>query len=49
MPNWLACFAVQDIEGQLRDLLIRFPPPSADCLLAKFEGAPVGVVMIKRY
>lgn len=42
-------FSVQDIEGQLRELLIRFAPPAADCLLAKLDGVAVGVVMTKRY
>ncbi len=44
-----AYFAAQDIEGQMRDLLTRFVPPSADCLLARLDGVPVGVVMTKRY
>lgn len=33
----------------MRDLLTRFAPPSADCLLARLDGVPVGVVMTKRY
>lgn len=41
--------AAQDIEAQLRELLIRFAPPSADCLLARLDGVAVGVVMTKRY
>lgn len=40
---------VQDIDGQMRELLTRFAPPSADCLLARLDGAPVGVVMTKRH
>lgn len=39
---------VQDIEGQMRELLTRFAPPLADCLLARLDGAPVGMVMVKR-
>ena len=42
-------FRVQDMEGQMRELLTRFAPPSADCLLARLDGAPVGVVMTKRH
>lgn len=41
-------FRVQDMEGQMRDLLTRFVPPAADCLLARLGGVPVGIVMTKR-
>ena len=37
----------QDIDGQMRDLLMRFAPPTADCLLARLDGVPVGMVMTK--
>ena len=37
----------QDIDGQMRDLLTRFAPPTADCLLARLDGVPVGMVMTK--
>lgn len=39
--------AAQDIPAQMRDLLLRFVPPLADCLLARLDGAPVGIVMTK--
>jgi GNAT superfamily N-acetyltransferase len=41
-------FVVQDLDGQMRDLLTRFAPPAADCLLARRDGVPVGMVMVKR-
>ena len=41
--------AVQNVAGQMRELLTRFAPPSADCLLARLDGVPVGVAMTKRY
>jgi len=44
-----AYLAAQDVAAQMRDLLIRFAPPSADCLLARLDGVPVGVAMTKRY
>jgi GNAT superfamily N-acetyltransferase len=44
-----AYLAAQDVAGQMRDLLTRFAPPSADCLLARLDGVAVGVVMTKRY
>jgi GNAT superfamily N-acetyltransferase len=40
-------FDGQDIEGQKRDLLTLFAPPRADCLLARLDGVPVGMVMVK--
>ena len=39
-----AYLGVQDIASQMRDLLTRFAPPSADCLLARLDGAPTGCV-----
>jgi len=44
-----AYLSAQDIKGQMRDLLTRFAPPLADCLLARLDGVAVGVVMTKRY
>ncbi len=38
---------VQDIDGQMRDLLNRFAPPDGDCLLARLDGVPAGIVMTK--
>jgi GNAT superfamily N-acetyltransferase len=37
----------QDIPGQLARLLTLFAPPSAECLLARLNGVPVGTVMTK--
>jgi GNAT superfamily N-acetyltransferase len=37
----------QDMPTQLRDLLTIFAPPKAECLLARLNGAPVGIVMTK--
>ncbi len=37
----------QDVPGQLARLLTLFAPPSAECLLARLNGAPVGTVMTK--
>lgn len=42
-----AYIKVQDIDWQMRNLLTLFAPPSADCLLARLDGAPVGMVMTK--
>jgi len=41
------CVRVQDIEGQMRELLTRFCPPTADFLLARLDGVPAGIVMTK--
>ena len=40
-------FQGQDIEGQMRNLLVQFAPPHAACLLARMDGVPVGMVMVK--
>lgn len=40
-------FKTQDLDGQMRNLLILFAPPRADCLLARLDGVPVGIVMVK--
>ena len=37
----------QDMPTQLRDLLTIFAPPKAECLLARLNGDPVGIVMTK--
>lgn len=39
--------ATQNIDGQMRNLLTLFAPPDADCLLARLDGVPVGMVMTK--
>lgn len=39
---------VQDVAGELSDLLSRFTPPVGICLLARNEGRPVGTLMLKR-
>ncbi|SRR6056297_2119266 len=40
--------AYQDIDGQLRNWRDIFLPPVGECLLASMDGAPVGVVMLRR-
>lgn len=42
-----AYVAAQVIDGQMRDLLQLFAPPRADCLLARLDGQPAGIVMTK--
>lgn len=42
-----AYWVYQDMPTQLRDLLTIFAPPKAECLLARLNGAPVGIVMTK--
>jgi GNAT superfamily N-acetyltransferase len=39
----------QDFEGQLADFRAHFNPPQGDCILARLDGAPAGVVMLKPY
>lgn len=39
----------QDFVGMLRDLLQAFAPPEGECLLARLDGAPVGILMLKAY
>lgn len=39
---------VQDVAGELADLLNRFTPPKGECLLAHRDGHPVGTLMLKR-
>lgn len=48
--GWRVCGAEEagDFHFHAADLLAGFTPPSADCLLARLGGVPVGVVMTKR-
>jgi GNAT superfamily N-acetyltransferase len=39
----------QDFEGQLAAFRTHFNPPAGDCLVARLDGSPVGVVMLKRF
>jgi ribosomal protein S18 acetylase RimI-like enzyme len=39
---------VQDVAGELSELLQRFTPPSGECLLTSLNGNPVGTLMLKR-
>lgn len=39
---------VQDVAGELAELLTRFTPPRGECLLARVGGAPAGTLMLKR-
>lgn len=41
--------ALEDFEGQLRRLRVVFAPPDGECLLARLDGAPVGIVVLKRH
>jgi GNAT superfamily N-acetyltransferase len=40
---------IQDFEGQLATFRDHFNPPHGECMLARLDGAPVGVVMLKPY
>lgn len=44
-----AYLIAQDFEGQLADFRTHFNPPRGECLLARLDGAPAGVVMLKPY
>jgi GNAT superfamily N-acetyltransferase len=44
-----AYLIAQDFESQLADFRTHFNPPCGECLLARLDGAPVGVVMLKTY
>ena len=44
-----AYLIAQDFEGQLAAFRSHFNPPRGECLLARLDGAPVGVVMLKPY
>lgn len=37
----------QQFDRQIRDVLTHFNPPNGECLLATYEGTPVGLVMLK--
>jgi GNAT superfamily N-acetyltransferase len=39
----------QDFEGQLADFRTHFNPPNGECVIARLDTAPVGVVMLKPY
>lgn len=39
----------QDFRGMLATLLESFTPPEGECLLARLDGAPVGILMLKPY
>ena len=40
---------IQDFERQLAEFREHFSPPHGECMLARMDGAPVGVVMLKPY
>ena len=40
---------IQDFEGQLATFRDHFTPPHGECMLARLDGVPVGVVMLKPY
>jgi GNAT superfamily N-acetyltransferase len=40
---------IQDFEGQLADFRTHFNPPRGECMLARLDGEPAGVVMLKPY
>jgi GNAT superfamily N-acetyltransferase len=42
-----AYLIAQDFEGQLADFRTHFNPPRGECVLARLDGAPAGVVMLK--
>ena len=44
-PTW----SIQDFEGQLADFRSHFNPPHGECLLARLDGEPAGIVMLKPY
>ncbi len=46
-PVITAYWEKQDVPGQMRNLLTIFAPPTAECLLARLNGDPVGIVMTK--
>ncbi len=39
---------VQDVAGELSELLERFVPPDGECLLALLDGKPIGTLMLKK-
>ncbi len=38
----------QRFEEQIKEVLIHYAPPKGECLLAMHDGAPVGLLMLKR-
>ncbi len=44
-----AYLILQDFEGQLATFRDHFMPPHGECMLARLDGAPVGLVMLKPY
>lgn len=38
---------VQDVRGELERMTEHFTPPKGECLLARLDGRPVGVLMLK--
>jgi GNAT superfamily N-acetyltransferase len=42
-----AYLVIQDFEGQLATFRDHFTPPHGECMLARLDGTPVGVVMLK--
>jgi GNAT superfamily N-acetyltransferase len=44
-----AYLVAQDFEGQLADFRSHFNPPRGECLLARLDGIPAGLVMLKPY
>ena len=44
-----AYLVIQDFEGQLANFRDHFAPPHGECMLARLDGVPVGVVMLKPY
>ena len=44
-----AYLVLQDFEGQLAEFRAHFSPPHGECMLARLDGAAVGVVMLKPY
>ena len=43
-----AYFDGHDFEGHLARLLTACNPPDGECLLARLDGAPVGIVTLQR-
>ena len=39
----------QNLHGDLDNLLVVFNPPEGECLLARIDDQPVGMVMFKRF
>jgi len=37
----------QKFDEQIRDVLIHYAPPKGECLLARLNGDPVGILMLK--